>query len=74
LHLNNDTGENATFFKDFSGNGNNGTAVGGGVINSSGKLNGGANIDRKLVECEIQKGKGIIVYPNKPLIGDYILT
>ena len=34
----------------------------------------GANIDRKLVECEIQKGKGIIVYPNKSLTGDYILT
>ncbi len=34
----------------------------------------GVNIDRKVVECEIKKGKGIIVYPNKMLKGDYVLT
>ena len=34
----------------------------------------GTNINRKLVECEILKGKGLVVYPNKPLVGDYILT
>ena len=34
----------------------------------------GANIERKMVECEIKKGKGIVVYPNKVLKGNYILT
>jgi len=34
----------------------------------------GANIERKIVECEIKKGTGIIVYPNKMLKGDYVLT
>jgi circadian clock protein KaiC len=34
----------------------------------------GSNIDRRIVECEIKKDKGIVFYPNKPLIGDYILT
>jgi circadian clock protein KaiC len=34
----------------------------------------GANINRKLVECEIKKGKGIVVYPNRMLKGDYVLT
>ncbi len=34
----------------------------------------GTNIDRKLVECEIQKGKGILIYPNKSLKGNFVLT
>lgn len=34
----------------------------------------GSNIDRKIVECEIVKGKGLVVYSNKMLTGDYILT
>ena len=34
----------------------------------------GADIDRRIVELEIKKGKGIIVYPNRILKGKYILT
>ncbi len=34
----------------------------------------GVNIERKIVECEIKKGKGIIVYPGKILKGEYVLT
>ncbi|MBI2629808.1 AAA family ATPase [Candidatus Pacearchaeota archaeon] len=34
----------------------------------------GTEIDRKIVECDILKKKGIIIYPNKVLRGDYILT
>ncbi len=34
----------------------------------------GTNIDRKIVEFEIKKGKGVIVYPNKVLKGNYVLT
>jgi len=34
----------------------------------------GAEIDRKIVECEIKKGKGIIVHPERMLKGDYTLT
>ena len=32
------------------------------------------DIDRKIVECEIKKSKGIVVYPNKILKKNYILT
>ena len=34
----------------------------------------GTNISRKIVECEIKGGKGIIVYPNRVLKGKYTLT
>ena len=34
----------------------------------------GSDIDRKIVECEIKKGKGLVVYPDKALKGDYILA
>lgn len=34
----------------------------------------GSNISRKIVEFEILKNKGIVVYPDKLLKGDYILT
>ena len=34
----------------------------------------GAEIDKKIVEFEIKKGQGIVVYPNKILKGNYILT
>ena len=34
----------------------------------------GANIDRKIVEFEIKANQGIVVYPDKMLKGDYILT
>lgn len=34
----------------------------------------GVNIDRRLVEYEIKGGKGIVVFPNKMLKGDYLLT
>jgi KaiC/GvpD/RAD55 family RecA-like ATPase len=34
----------------------------------------GVNIQRKIVECEIVKGKGIVVYPDKKISGNYILT
>jgi KaiC/GvpD/RAD55 family RecA-like ATPase len=34
----------------------------------------GVNIDRKIVEVEIKKGEGLVVYPNKTISGDYILT
>lgn len=34
----------------------------------------GAEIDRKVVECDIVKGEGVIVYSNKLLKGNYILT
>jgi len=34
----------------------------------------GSNIDRKIVEFEIKSKQGLIVYPNKVLKGDYILT
>ena len=34
----------------------------------------GVDIQRKIVECDIQKNKGIIVYPNKMINGKYILT
>ena len=34
----------------------------------------GADIDRKIVECDIKKGKGMIVYPEKIIKGKYRLT
>lgn len=34
----------------------------------------GTDINTKIVECEIKKGKGVVVYPNKILKGKYILT
>ncbi len=34
----------------------------------------GAKIDRRIVECDIRKGKGLIVYPDKPIKGDFVLT
>ncbi|MEK6893259.1 MAG: ATPase domain-containing protein [Nanoarchaeota archaeon] len=34
----------------------------------------GSDIDRKIVECDIKKGKGLIVYPSKIIKGDFILT
>jgi circadian clock protein KaiC len=34
----------------------------------------GVEIQRKIVECEVKKGKGIVVYPNRVIKGDYILT
>ncbi len=34
----------------------------------------GSEIDRKIVECDIKKGKGIIAYPDRILKGDFILT
>jgi circadian clock protein KaiC len=34
----------------------------------------GADINRKLCEFDIKKGKGFIVYPNRSLSGDYTLT
>jgi len=34
----------------------------------------GEDIDRRIVELEIKDKKGIIVYPNKPLKGKYLLT
>lgn len=34
----------------------------------------GAEINTKIVECEIKRGKGIIVYPGRPLKGKYTLT
>ncbi|MBX4196385.1 AAA family ATPase [Candidatus Pacearchaeota archaeon] len=34
----------------------------------------GSQIDRKIVECEIRKGIGIVAYPNKILKGPYTLT
>ncbi len=34
----------------------------------------GSNIDRKIVEFEIFKGKGFVVYPERMLKGDYIMT
>ena len=34
----------------------------------------GVGFDRKIVEFDIMKGKGIVVYPKKLLKGDYILT
>ena len=34
----------------------------------------GSDIDRKIVEFEIKKGKGLVVYPDKVLEGDYTLT
>jgi circadian clock protein KaiC len=34
----------------------------------------GVEIERKIVECDIKKGKGIIVYPNKIIKGDFLLT
>lgn len=34
----------------------------------------GSDIDRKIVEFEIKKGKGLIVYPDKILKGEYVLT
>ncbi len=34
----------------------------------------GVQIERKVVECDIIQGKGVIVYPNKPLEGKYTLT
>jgi KaiC/GvpD/RAD55 family RecA-like ATPase len=37
------------------------------------KLRGG-EIDRRIVQCDIVKGKGLIVSPKKLLTGSYILT
>ncbi len=34
----------------------------------------GSNINRKIVEFDIQKKKGLIIYPNKMLKGNYVLT
>jgi len=34
----------------------------------------GADIKRRIVEFEIKKGEGVIVYPNKVLKGNYVLT
>ncbi len=34
----------------------------------------GVNVDRRIVEYDIFKGKGAICYPNKTLKGDYTLT
>ncbi len=34
----------------------------------------GTEINRKVVECEIKKDKGIEVYPNRSLSGNFILT
>lgn len=34
----------------------------------------GADIDRKIVECDIIKGKGLVAYPNSIVKGNYILT
>jgi circadian clock protein KaiC len=34
----------------------------------------GTEIDRKIVEFEVKKGKGIVVHPDKNLKGNYILT
>lgn len=34
----------------------------------------GVEVVRKIVQCDILHGKGIVVYPNKPLKGNYILT
>ena len=34
----------------------------------------GADIDRRIVEFDIKKGKGFTVYPNDSLKGEYILT
>ncbi len=34
----------------------------------------GVEIDRKVVECEIKKGQGIIVYPDRPIKGNYTFT
>src|SRR3989338_1766513 len=45
MHFNNDTGENGTFFKDFSGLGNNGTCVACPIVSVSGKLNRAIQLD-----------------------------
>jgi circadian clock protein KaiC len=34
----------------------------------------GVEFQRKIVVCEIKKGKGLVVYPNKILKGNYVLT
>jgi len=34
----------------------------------------GTDIDRKIVEFDISKNKGVTVHPNRPLKGNYILT
>lgn len=34
----------------------------------------GVDFQRKIVVCEIKKGKGLVVYPDKMLKGDYVLT
>jgi circadian clock protein KaiC len=34
----------------------------------------GTDIDRRMVECEIKKNKGMIIYSNRHLKGSYILT
>jgi KaiC/GvpD/RAD55 family RecA-like ATPase len=34
----------------------------------------GVDIDRKIVECDIKKGSGSIVFPDRVLKGDYTLT
>lgn len=34
----------------------------------------GTMVDRKIVEFDLVKGKGVVVYPNKPLRGNYTLT
>jgi hypothetical protein len=47
MHLNNQSGENATFFRDFSGKGNNGTCTGTScpMYNSSGRFNSAYKFD-----------------------------
>src|SRR3989338_4630839 len=47
MHFNNDTGENSTFFRDWSGIGNNGTCSGTAcpALTSSGKLNNAYDFD-----------------------------
>lgn len=34
----------------------------------------GVDFNRRIVECDIQKGKGLTVYPTKILKGNYVLT
>jgi len=34
----------------------------------------GSNINRKIVECDIHKKTGLVVYPNLSIKGDYVLT
>jgi len=34
----------------------------------------GSDINRKIVECEIKKKQGLVIYPHRSLKGNYILT